>query len=34
VSYLKRVVPTYVEEDHDNMNEANILGFTDDDIKF
>jgi hypothetical protein len=33
-SYMEREVPTSVEEDHDDMNEADILGFTDDDIKF
>jgi hypothetical protein len=33
-SYVKREVPTGVEEDHDNVNEADILGFTDDDIEF
>jgi hypothetical protein len=33
-SYMEREVPTSVEEDHDDVNEANILGFTDDDIKF
>jgi hypothetical protein len=34
-SYLEREVPTGVEEDHDNVvNESDILGFTDDDIKF
>jgi hypothetical protein len=33
-SYLEREVPTSVEEDHDNVNEADILGFIDDDIKF
>jgi hypothetical protein len=33
-SYLEREIPTSVEEDHDDLNEANILGFTDDDIKF
>jgi hypothetical protein len=33
-SYLDRKVPTGVKEDHDDVNEANILGFTDDDIKF
>jgi hypothetical protein len=33
-SYVKREVPTGVEEDHDNVNETNILGFTDDDIEF
>jgi hypothetical protein len=33
-SYLEREVPTGVEEDHDNMNDADILGLTDDDIEF
>jgi hypothetical protein len=33
-SYMEREVSTGVEEDHDNMNETDILGFTDDDIKF
>jgi hypothetical protein len=33
-SYLEREVPTSVEEDHDDVNKADILGFTDDDIKF
>jgi hypothetical protein len=33
-SYLARVVPTSVEDDHDDVNKADILGFTDDDIKF
>jgi hypothetical protein len=33
-SYLEREVPTGVEEDHNDVNEADILGFTDDDIKF
>jgi hypothetical protein len=33
-SYLEREVPTGVEEDHDDVNETNILGFTDDDIEF
>jgi hypothetical protein len=32
-SYLEREAPTGVEEDHDNVNETDILGFTDDDIK-
>jgi hypothetical protein len=31
---MESEVPTDVEEDHDDVNEANILGFTDDDIKF
>jgi hypothetical protein len=33
-SHLERVVPTGVEEDHDNVNEADILGLTNDDIEF
>jgi hypothetical protein len=33
-SYVKREVPTSVEEDNDDVNEADILGFTDDDIEF
>jgi hypothetical protein len=33
-SYLEREVSTSVKEDHDNVNEADILGFTDDDIEF
>jgi hypothetical protein len=33
-SYLERDVPTDVEEEHDDVNEADILGLTDDDIKF
>jgi hypothetical protein len=33
-SYLEREVPTGVEEEHDDVNEANILGLIDDDIKF
>jgi hypothetical protein len=33
-SYLKMEVPTGVEEDHGDVNETNILGFTDDDIEF
>jgi hypothetical protein len=33
-SYLEREVPTSVKEDHDNVNKADILGFTDDDIEF
>jgi hypothetical protein len=32
-SYLEREVPTGVEEDHDDVNEAGILGFIDDDIE-
>jgi hypothetical protein len=33
-SYLEMEVPTGVEEDHDYVNEADILGFTDDGIVF
>jgi hypothetical protein len=33
-SHLEREGPTGVEEDHDDVNEADILGFTDDDIEF
>jgi hypothetical protein len=33
-SYLEREVSTGVEQDHDDVNEANILGFTDDDTEF
>jgi hypothetical protein len=33
-SYMEREVPTDAEEDHDDVNEADILGFTDDDIEF
>jgi hypothetical protein len=33
-SYLKREVPTGVEEEDDDVNEADILGSTDDDIEF
>jgi hypothetical protein len=33
-SQLEREVPTGVEEDHDDVNEADILGFTDDAIEF
>jgi hypothetical protein len=33
-SYLEREIPTGVEEDHDNVNGADILGFTDDNIEF
>jgi hypothetical protein len=33
-SYMVREVPTGVKEDHDDVNEADILRFTDDDIKF
>jgi hypothetical protein len=33
-SCLEREIPTGVEEDHDDANEADILGFIDDDIEF
>jgi hypothetical protein len=34
-SYLEREVPTGVKEDHDDdVNEPDILGFTNDDIEF
>jgi hypothetical protein len=33
-SYTEREVPTGVEENHDDVNETDILGFTDDDIEF
>jgi hypothetical protein len=33
-TYLEREIPTGVEEDHDDVNEEDILGFTDDDIEF
>jgi hypothetical protein len=33
-SYLEREVPTSVEDDDDDVNEQDILGFTDDDIEF
>jgi hypothetical protein len=33
-SYLERKVPTGIEEEHDDMNEADILGLTDDDVMF
>jgi hypothetical protein len=33
-SYVEKEVPTGVKEGHDNVNEAYILGFTDDDIEF
>jgi hypothetical protein len=33
-SHLEREVPTGVKEDHDDVNEVDILGFTDDDIEF
>jgi hypothetical protein len=33
-SYMEREVPTSVEEDHDDVNEPDILGFIDNDIEF
>jgi hypothetical protein len=33
-SYMEREVPTGVEEDHDDVNEVDKLGFTGDDIEF
>jgi hypothetical protein len=33
-SYLEREVPTDVEEKQDDVNKADILGLTDDDIEF
>jgi hypothetical protein len=33
-SYLEREVPTGVKEDHDDLSEIDILGFTDDNIEF
>jgi hypothetical protein len=33
-TYLEREIPTGVEEDHDDVNEEDILGFTNDDIEF
>jgi hypothetical protein len=33
-SHLKREIPTGVEKDHNDVNEIDILGFTDDDIEF
>jgi hypothetical protein len=33
-SYLEREIPTGVQEDHDDVNEVDILGFIDDDIEF
>jgi hypothetical protein len=33
-SYMKKEVHTGAQEDHDDVNEANILGFIDDDIEF
>jgi hypothetical protein len=32
--YLEKEVPTGVEEDDDDVNEEDLLGFTDDDIEF
>jgi hypothetical protein len=33
-SHLEREVPIGVKKDHDDVNEADILGFIDDDIEF
>jgi hypothetical protein len=33
-SYLEREVLTNVEEEHNDVNEADILGLTNDDIEF
>jgi hypothetical protein len=33
-SYMEREAPTDVKEDHDDVNETDILEFTDDDIEF
>jgi hypothetical protein len=33
-SYLEKEVPTSVEEEHDHVNEVDILGLTDVDIEF
>jgi histidinol phosphatase-like PHP family hydrolase len=33
-SFMEMEVPTGVEEDHDDMNDVDILGFIDDDIDF
>jgi hypothetical protein len=33
-SYMEREVHTGVEEDNNDVNKADILGFTDDDIEF
>jgi hypothetical protein len=33
-SYLEREVPTGVKEEHNNVNEVDILRFTDDNIEF
>jgi hypothetical protein len=32
--HLEREIPTGVKEDHGDVNEADIFGFTDDDIEF
>jgi hypothetical protein len=32
--YLEKAVPTSVEEEHNDVNEADILGLSDDDIEF
>jgi hypothetical protein len=32
-SYLEREIPTSVKKDHDDVNDVDILGFTDDDIE-
>jgi hypothetical protein len=33
-SYMEREISTGVKEDHDYVNETDILGFTDDNIEF
>jgi hypothetical protein len=33
-SYLEMEVPIGIEEDHDDLNEIDLLGFTNDDIEF
>jgi hypothetical protein len=33
-SYLEREVPTGVKEEHNNVNEVDILRFTDNNIEF
>jgi hypothetical protein len=33
-SYVEREVPIGVEQDHDDVNEADIFRFTNDDIEF
>jgi hypothetical protein len=33
-SYMERDFPTSVEEEHDDVNEADKLGLTNDDIEF